>query len=1551
MALDFKEIRTFNGGYVTDLVDEAEFKDTLQKGVNGRLYSHNGVLAYSSVKGTIEVMNDPDIVKYLGYFSFKDEMIVFVKSKRNPTNGGDGQGTSTTVLNAYDYSLQNFVPNTIINIGNSISENSVENVVITPPDGSTPSSETDFQLNYTCQNNDTGVTIDFAQYYQIDDTVPNLEACPIASNGSNIIPENNQLYSDAIISISKDENENIIYNYLWVGYQNWDINGKITTDGVEENQYYKRVYYTDVVNPLRVVNIKDPQLFTAAGSQFDTLLKTTLLQPEINSVISGGQLNAMKCLYTYRLISSNGQVTEFSPTSFFARTVPEDTAIEFRGGSVSEFTGKAIVVDCNILDFSNASEIQCVAIEFEAKGAPTAIRDLGRKPVSPIVQFTHFGNESIFGESITLSELLDARNTWKYANDLSSKKNKLVVAGLRNDPIPTEINNLEYLFPLHSWDENGNTHECILNPEPWNFRYIDPSFTGDFTYVKRKLYKSIRVLGNFTLTFENVNTGNSYSISFSDSTEQYIDYTADVLAWLISLQSSDPNFATYFPNLLIENAGGSIFFKPINDTVNTDMQDYRFTATTSQFLEDISSDVQFLPVNINTSNLVHGAVSPGFNSGNGIRISYRLHKDDLLKKANSVYDGTGRLLDYFTPTEKKGFHKGELYRLAFQAYDNDSIRLFSIPLGDIMIPEIGDIYTYISDNGNAVITGDVVLNQSVDGDILKGHRMTIKVEVRLSCELQQRISMYQILYVERTEDNRTILCQGISAPLNRVQYDNSNAHKMPDPVRNKWNLPYYGGPTYEKDGLRNYDTYGENHQYTGQSASQRTITHRGLMYFDSPDLYNSKISTQYVEQCRMQILGKINTDHTPDVIRESGQNMPTFGYAYGQEIYPKFSRKILDAQIEGNNNSDGFPKINDKSRDRVTLFTHFINVSVFPSFTLARSVLEIDKSRDMTRGEEVSGAAFNVQNDVSNNTFCLPTQPWYYGGYQRKWELDGGAGKSEIFRYAITSPGYKTVILKTKDDLFTDQWIGTPLPKVSPQIRLGGDGINVYDTLPIVNLYRDNRESVFGGRGPQSYASNTYIPLSRTIPVRGSSNGTQFFEVEGDTYTTLNIRTKNDYGDEEPFFSSTINNGGNVKADYSDVETWQREGAWAYVVVLETQVEPKLTYGYEFYKVSGTHSFETSRDEIINTAYFQENDFKPFIPKPFDFKDEPNLNNIVAVSETKLSGEFFDAWTLFKPANFYELEKNQGSVTNLAKQEEEIYAVQEHQTSLLYINRDELVNTTSGGAIGVQQGTGNAIGGHKVIAPFGTSIRRAVGESRFGFVFFDERKNEFVKMNTGLLRANNLHLNWYRIFDEDPVIDTEAYFDEEYKESNIRVRTKSGLFYTLSYNEILKKFNGWIEYNADLFMIFDEDVYAPNRINRGNVPDSSSLHQLNRGPFLNFFDIQKQLILGIVVNLDPNMVKIYKQTELTTNIRYNINQITAETSNGQTRTILGTHHWYRIREGQHTVPLKNEIYTIDSPEIDDLRGNRIYLEYTVDSINNTKVDIFAITIYMRKSYQ
>lgn len=1537
MNKNFESLHQFIKGLRGDFDENAESNQSYVKGINGRLYSHNGTISYSSVKGTKKVYTNSNIVSYHGYWAFQDELIIFVKVLPALITQAGGSITYQTITQLIAQNINVEIPFGDTDVTVDLAAN-VETTSYEVPIVNLATDPFDFSSNVSCVEN-PGEEIDWSEYFNENLDFDNLQLCAI--NTDNQAFENNTQFLDAIISLKKDSSGNIFDYVLWCGYQNWPLDAKIQTQGVDENSRIRRIYYTDYFNVYRMVNLKDTELRYRRTNEFDTFQTAALLQPKIDIVNTNGSIKAGTVFYTYRMITENGQQSNFSPFSeAFKILVDDQSAYDYAGGDIAQVTNKSVTIKVNIPSHEKFNEIEAFAVEYQAYGAPTAIRSLGIKPSNPVVRFNHFGNEPEFENPVTISELTDKISNWRYCSDIVSSRNKMIAGGLRNNPLPTNLLRITEDFALHGWDENGDTHNCLINPKPYKYRYIDPSMTDAMYFIYQKVYEVIQVLGNYTIYIKNVLTEETFSTSFTSSSLNYRNVISEIWSWLNTIITT-PDFIAAFPNLTITFVDGKILFAPTNPAVQTDMNNYVFNYSNSEVIEEINKDIRFITNVVNTNNLVYGAVSLGFNNGNGVRISFRTEEKPAM--AVSVSSTMTNLLNIYAPSEKKGFMKGEIYRTGLQFFDVDGQELFTVPLGDIMIPQLGERKCGII-NGTAYFEVELYVNSKVRGLTLFTEKVILYVEVRLSCELQKAVSMYQLVAVERTEDNRTILAQGISAPMERVQtFFHSNYITLPDKANDKWCLPYYGGPTYDWRGLATYDNEGPENEDNGyENAINRVVTNRAMVYFDAPEIIHGMVSAQKVRNGRIAKIAKLNTDHMPrKAIRSDGLGYPNimgFPMIVPLVQYPTFSRKVLQDDIDFKD--DYKPK--------------WINVSVFASErpNLNDNRIPIKRAEELLDGEEMAGYKFDTNFDVSNNALTLGRQSWFYSSYARKSEKCGAesGAKSELFNSGNISIGMPTVVISADEDIFTDAFIDmAPIP-ISAETRLSGDNRG-YDTHGLFNIEMNNQDSVYGGRTELAFSKNVYYPISETIPVLQTSNGAQNFIVYGDVYSTLVLRNKNYASTLERGKKDMNNSGGCNNGD--EEEEWTRTGAWYYAFVCETMIEPRMTFKEVAWKQEKPFNIANMGEEV-NEAYRQNNSTKSYIPRPFRFKDNPDMLNVVAVSDVKLSGAFLDGWTRFRVNNFYELERDKGAVFNLAKYLDNVFAIQERQESELMLDQQSMVQTDNG-QFSIQQGDGSSISDHKVLSDYGTSIRRAIvdiissTDKIKGFTFFDENKIEFVRVTTPLFLNNSLHLKYFQDFKNDPIVDTEGYYDDEYKETNIRVRTKSGLGYVISYNEVFECFNGHIEYNNKIYMVWNQEIFAPitapNTITEPAMTYDAEigLHQLNTGNYLNFFEEQKMLKLAVLVNEKQDTVKIFPSWSGIMNIDYPVTQIELKTSLNQLRDIFSNHPRYIIREGRHTVPLKNDY------DWADLRGNWMYLEITVESIDNKKVDIFSFINFVRKS--
>ena len=1004
----------------------------------------------------------------------------------------------------------------------------------------------------------------------------------------------------------------------------------------------------------------------------------------------------------------------------------------------------------------------------------------------------------------------------------------------------------------------------------------------------------------------------------------------------------------FFTELKITDSNNTFLFERITPATLTDLNNYQFISSSEQTIIEFDNEFDIDITTKTPADLVFGAVSYGFNQGSGIRLSWATESDALMNTSDVRFTG-GSLFSLEAPTLKKSFMKEEIYRVGIQFYKNGN-PLFTIPCGDIQAPKLGDLKNSINLQGEAVhATDDYYKNQFLNNNnsTLNAERLLMKVEVRLGCQYKSFIDSYQIVYVERTEENRTILAQGISGPLQRINkyadINDSGEATVPEVFR-KWSLPVGGGPLHDKLGYAQYDNNGENdegdEEGAWESAVERIVTNRSLFYFDSPDIIYDRISTNLIENAKVNVKGRLTTDHSPYSFKQykgiGGFVSNLIGNSYGLSdrlTGKSFSRVIHQTEAQRLYASA------DVEHDPITMFA-----SVFSNYEALDNLHSIKKASSANDGAILPSSVFSLTHEVSNNAISMHAWAEFYmddlraGGRETR-----GAYKAEYFLRSNLSTGYRTVFIKTEDNVFTNTMIDNTnrnfrvesnFPGRDKFASSGGGIYNTSDSHALINLKLNNEESVYGGRTKYDLSKNLYIPLGNVIPLNTGTNQSQINTIEGDTYVSLFIRTKNDWHNHKEFNKGVIdihNNG--------ELNVFNKPVAWTYAVVLETTVEEKMSYDYRHYRENIPLNYGLALNEDINKAYFSINNIKTYVPRPYNYKEDPLLTNVIAASKVKVAGDEYDSFSVFPTNDFYTLEKKYGIATNVTTYRDKLYVIQNKATNEVIMEPSDTITTNQGSDVQVVSGSGEVFVTHKVISNYGTKIRRALAEGDYGFSFFDEIKNEFVKGDEGLSTKHHYQLKLEEIFQDDPVVNSEGWYDDKYKETNLTLTTKSGVVYTLSYNELFQAFNGYYSYDSNIYFNFDDRVFAPIK------NDQTSLHELNKGNYLNIFGVQKTMKIGIIVNGAVMGSKIYSNLIAHTNIDYPIKNIWINDNLDESdiRNIASTHFKYQIKEGIHSIPLKNK---------DDRypkRGEWAFIELEIESIDNQKIDLVQLVTNLRRS--
>lgn len=97
-----------------------------------------------------------------------------------------------------------------------------------------------------------------------------------------------------------------------------------------------------------------------------------------------------------------------------------------------------------------------------------------------------------------------------------------------------------------------------------------------------------------------------------------------------------------------------------------------------------------------------------------------------------------------------------------------------------------------------------------------------------------------------------------------------------------------------------------------------------------------------------------------------------------------------------------------------------------------------------------------------------------------------------------------------------------------------------------------------------------------------------------------------------------MDNSSNCGNTYEE-EDFNRKSGWLYAVVIESTIETRWTFDELFYRNPDKINLSLTISERINESYsFQTNNLRTYVPKPFRFKDDPNLNKYYCYFRTKI---------------------------------------------------------------------------------------------------------------------------------------------------------------------------------------------------------------------------------------------------------------------------------------------------------------------------------------------
>jgi hypothetical protein len=202
-----------------------------------------------------------------------------------------------------------------------------------------------------------------------------------------------------------------------------------------QDSTHGKVFFIDGINPIKHINILDPNSLALSLSEIDVAPDVIFTQPIVTDVIKGGALRSGSIQYSYQLFNEGGSETSFAPASGIVHLTSynekEANTLKYKGTATDTDVTKSVIVNITGIDTS-FDYIRLISIYYTSQEGAPEINIVEERliPTSGEVEFTDDGNP--IGVYSTTEYNTSGVRTF-IPNTITTKNNYLVAANISED--------------------------------------------------------------------------------------------------------------------------------------------------------------------------------------------------------------------------------------------------------------------------------------------------------------------------------------------------------------------------------------------------------------------------------------------------------------------------------------------------------------------------------------------------------------------------------------------------------------------------------------------------------------------------------------------------------------------------------------------------------------------------------------------------------------------------------------------------------------------------------------------------------------------------------------------------------------------------------------------------------------------------------------------------------------------------------------------------------------------------------------------------------------
>lgn len=515
---------------------------------------------------------------------------------------------------------------------------------------------------------------------------------------------------------------------------------------------------------------------------------------------------------------------------------------------------------------------------------------------------------------------------------------------------------------------------------------------------------------------------------------------------------------------------------------------------------------------------------------------------------------------------------------------------------------------------------------------------------------------------------------------------------------------------------------------------------------------------------------------------------------------------------------------------------------------------------------------------------------------------------------------------------------------------LGDSSLNSMDVINAVPVFNIKRSI------SASYGGNTYASRQNSVYISTNS----YVNLILDNAAIHNVYT---YGGDT--FLNVLDYCQNFTFQANDEkkDTYQKRFMGAYIP-FESSINMNLFNGQMVHRTYTSDNYVDSHLQlditqkgsyhaqdrpyyVYNSVYSSQSGSKKYVPNSIYAEDDLRMFNRILSSQAKTSNEIFDNWTMFKVADYIDVDNQYGAITNIRTFKDRLFYWQDTALGIAAVNERALI--TDGNVGQLTLGTGGVLSRFDYVTTTnGSSIvnDRSIVNSDTTLYWYDYDKNEICSYNgnvTQLSKERQVQSYLNELFTGKRNI-TLSLYDKKYNEVWFKFYDKSLIF-----NEQLGRFTSFYTFNPEWSLQFSDKSVAikGNEFYVINTLDTDGLGSVDKKSKIQF-----------VVNKDTQYTKVFDNVRLSGEFRNQNNALL--TSDAIEYMKFGTKHQistnpnpiidyredsYRFAIGREDV--SNEEGSLSYPS--RMRGKYLVCDYTFDANNEHTFKIPYITTTYRYS--